>query len=30
MKLNCSTCVKMDGHDKHCKCPCHEEDWERA
>jgi len=29
MKLNCSTCANMDGHDSHCRCPCHSEDWER-
>jgi len=29
MKLNCSTCANMDGHDEHCKCPCHNEEWER-
>ena len=30
MKLNCSTCSSMDGHDQHCRCPCHEEDWVRV
>jgi len=29
MKLNCSTCANIIGHDNHCRCPCHEETWER-